>query len=174
MQLHFHNYRFADEILSSENFQKAKTEVLDILSSLPAIKVGEAPWSIPSKKPKKTKFPVDQNAMNRWLDDQFQPLGWEWHPKIVPGTNLAGDYRKDRVQIEVQFGNMARWTYDILKFQICYSQGIIDVGILALPMQSLAKEIGENIAHFERVSRELPHAKLSITLPILVIGLESD
>ena len=130
MQLHFHNYRFADEILSSVNFLKAKTEVLDILKSLPAIKVGEPPWSIPSKKPKKAIFPVDQNAMNRWLDAKFQPLGWEWHPEIVPGTHLAGDYRKDRIQIEVQFGNMARWTYDILKFQICYSQGIIDVGIL--------------------------------------------
>ena len=173
MQLHFHNYRFADEVLSSANFLKAKSEVLDILSRLPAIKVGEKPWSIPSKKPKKAKFPVDQNAMNRWLDDQFKPRGWEWHPKIVPGTFLAGDYRKDRIQIEVQFGNMARWTYDILKFQICYSQDIIDVGILALPMQSLALQIGENIAYFERVSRELPHAKSSITLPILVIGLES-
>ncbi len=100
-------------------------------------------------------------------------LCWEWHPSIVPGTHLAGDYRKDRVQIEVQLGNMARWTYDILKFQICYSQDIIDVGILAVPMHSLAKEIGENIAYFERVQRELPHAKLSISLPILVIGLES-
>jgi len=174
MQLHFHNYRFADEVLSSEKFLKSKKEVVDILSRLPAIKVGEEPWSIPTKKPKKAKFPVDQNAMNRWLDDQFKPLDWEWHPSIVPGTHLAGDYRKDRIQIEVQFGNMARWTYDILKFQICYSQDIIDVGILAVPMQSLAKEIGENIAHFERVSRELPHAKLSITLPILVIGLESE
>ena len=81
MKLHFHNYRFADEILSSESFLKAKTEVLDILSRLPAIKVGETPWSIPSKKPKKTKFSVDQNAMNRWLDDQFQPLGRSYLPR---------------------------------------------------------------------------------------------
>ncbi len=174
MILHYYNYRFANEVLSSEKFENSKEEAIDILTRLPSIKVGEEPWSVPSKKPKKTKFPVDQNAMNRWLDDQFQPHGWERHPKIVPGTNLEADYRKDRIQVEVQFGNMARWTYDILKFQICYSQDIIDVGILALPMHSLAKEIGENVAYFERVARELPHAKLSISLPILVVGLESD
>jgi len=174
MVLHYYNYRFADEVLSSNKFVKSKVEALDILTRLPPIKVGEEPWSIPAKKPKKTKFPIDQNAMNRWLGDQFHQVGWERHPRIVPGTNLEADYRKDRIQIEVQFGNMARWTYDILKFQICYSQDVIDVGILAVPMQSLAKEVGENIAYFERISRELPHAKLSITLPILVIGLKSD
>jgi len=174
MVLHYYNYRFAIEVLSSEKFVKSKDEAIDILGRLPSIKVGEEPWSLPQKKPKKAKFPVDQNAMNRWLDDQFEQVRWERHPRIVNGTNLEGDYRKDRIQIEVQFGNMARWTYDILKFQICYSQDIIDVGILAVPMQSLAKEIGENITYFERISRELPHAKLSISLPILVIGLESE
>ena len=121
MKLHFHNYRFADEVLLSANFQTARNEAVDILTKLPAINVGQAPWSTPSKKPKKTKFPVDQNAMNRWLDDQFQQVGWDRHPRIVPGTNLAADYRKNRIQIEVQFGNMARWTYDILKNAYCLS-----------------------------------------------------
>jgi hypothetical protein len=41
-------------------------------------------------------------------------------------------------------------------------------------MGSLAKEIDSNIAHYERAVRELPSANLSITLPILLIGLEPD
>ena len=95
-------------------------------------------------------------------------------PKLCQGPISRLIIEKIRVQIEVQFGNIARWTYDIFKFQICYSQDIVDVGILAVPMHTLAKEIGENIVYFERVSRELPHAKLSISLPILVVGLEAD
>jgi hypothetical protein len=53
-----------------------------------------------------------------------------------------------------------------------YSQGQVDIGILAVPTQTFARYIGDNIAHYERVCRELPHARLSITLPIMVIGLE--
>lgn len=110
--------------------------------------------------------------MNRWLETEFGNKDWDIHPRIVDGTRLEGDFRRSRVQIEVQFGNMARWTYDVFKFQICYAQNVIDVGILAVPVQTFAKECGSNIAHYERVCRELPHAKLSITLPIMVIGLE--
>jgi hypothetical protein len=38
-------------------------------------------------------------------------------------------------------------------------------------MQSFAATIDENIAYYERVTRELPYAKMSITLPIWVIGI---
>jgi hypothetical protein len=74
--------------------------------------------------------------------------------------------------VEAQFGNMARWYTDVFKFQVSYSLGLIDVGILVVPMQQFANTIDENVAHFERVIRELPYAKMSITLPILVLGVE--
>lgn len=169
MKLHFHSYRFAAEVLASPAFSQAYGELVQAFQDLPPVRRGSAPWS--KKKPHPT-FPVDQDGMNRWLDDRFQQLNWIHHPRITSGTKLEGDYRKDRIQIECQFGNMARWTYDILKFQICYSQDDIDVGVLVVPMQWFAKLIGDNIAYFQRVCRELPHAKLSITLPILVIGLD--
>jgi hypothetical protein len=38
----------------------------------------------------------------------------------------------------------------------------------------MAREIDSNIAHYERAVRELPSANLSITLPIVLIGLERD
>jgi len=73
MRLHFHNYRFADEVLSSKNFLKAKTETLDILSRLSAIKVGEPPWSIPSKKPKKALLQVRRRRPARSnVEEQVQ------------------------------------------------------------------------------------------------------
>lgn len=95
------------------------------------------------------------------------------HPD-VPTTKLKSDFNKGRVQVEVQFGNMARWYTDVFKFQLAYSLDMIDVGILVVPMAKFANLIDENVASFERVKRELPLAKMSLTLPILVLGIEPD
>ena len=66
---------------------------------------------------------------------------------------------------------MARWYADVFKLQVSYSQGLIDVGTIIVPTQEFSKTIDENVAYFERIGRELPYATLSITLPILVIGI---
>lgn len=174
MKLRRYSYRFAEEVLAGPAFSAARDEALQILEGVPLIQVGSPlwqQWRNPNKKPKRT-HDVDQDAMNNWLENSFRLAGWEVHPRIVPGTQLEGDYRKERVQVEVQFGNVARYTYDLLKFQVAYSRNEVDVGILAVPVQALAKRMGSNVAYYERVERELPHAKLSITLPILVLGLE--
>lgn len=173
MKLETYSYRFADEVLASPTFRAARDEALEALGLLPAIAYGQRPWS---KSPPKavSEHPIEQAAMNAWLDDAFLTRGWEVHPSIIQGSGLAADYRKDRVQVEVQFGNMARWTYDVFKFQVSYSEGAIDLGILGVPMVKFTPYINSNVAQFERVVRELPHAKLSITLPILVIGLEPE
>lgn len=86
-------------------------------------------------------------------------------------TRIKADYEKDRVQVEVQFGNMTRWYTDVFKFQVSYSLDLIDVAVLVAPMQDFASTIDENVAYYERVMRELPYAKMSITLPIWVLGL---
>lgn len=69
---------------------------------------------------------------------------------------------------------MSRWYSDIFKFQAAYSQGVIDMGLCVVPMGSLAKRIDSNVVSFERCARELPSAQLSITLPILLFGIEPD
>ena len=177
MNLQTYNYRFANEVMDSPAFEVLKKDIFSILEQAPVIALAK-----PKSRERRDKngkitmkheFTTDQKAMNSYLDIEFQKKGWEVHPKIIPemGTNLVADYKKDRVQIEVQFGNMARWYTDIFKFQLSYSMDKIDVGILCVPVFSFAETIDENVAYFERVCRELPHAKMLITLPILVIGL---
>lgn len=162
------NYRFAAEVLASEQFNAERDELFSALGDLP---VSESP--IPSVK--RTRFnPINQTAMNSWLDARLRPLGWEVHPVLVEGSGLAADYRKGRVQVEVQFGNMARWYADVFKFQVSYTQRDIDVAVLVVPTRRVGRLVGENIADFERISNELPRALMSITLPILVVGLEMD
>ncbi len=119
-------------------------------------------------------FNTDQQALNNLLDTDFVRRGWEHQPLVTEDevTGIRADYKKARIQVEVQFGNMARWYTDVFKFQVSYSLGLIDVGVLVVPMQKFANTIDENVAHYERVVRELPYAKMSITLPIFVLGIE--
>ena len=172
MRLHFLNYRFANEILDSPQCKAIKEEVLDILTKATVPRLPR-----PKKRTrhgKKYTFTTDQTAFNEYFEREFSMRGWEVSPRITENktTKIQADYKKSRVQIEIQFGNMARWYTDVFKFQVSYSLGSIDVGILIVPMHVFANTIDENVVYFERVARELPYAKMSITLPILVIGIE--
>jgi hypothetical protein len=164
------SYRFAAELLESSSFVPHFRQILQIVENLPLLV-----W--PGKSRKNSRLDVVQQCLNTYFDRRLWDLGWEYHPlatKIVE-SGLSADFRKDcgglKVQIEVQFGNMARWYSDIFKFQTAYSQDLADVGVCIVPSNALAVRIDSNITNFERVVRELPSAKLSITLPILVIGV---
>lgn len=193
MKLKEFDYRYAEAVLNHAAFRGSKDEVLEVLSSAPVPlldpgKLDPRRGAVKRRKrdprkgdpgPRYFFLPVDQKALNTHLDHEFDTLGWELQPPIVgrdrtggPETGLKGDYKKGRLQVEVQFGNMARWYTDVFKFQLSYSLGEIDVAILVVPTQAFANLIDENVAHFERVCRELPWAKMSLTLPIWVIGVE--
>ncbi len=193
MRLELFPYRFADAVLEHSSFKGVKDEVLTILAnaSVPLLDPDNPDAKSGGVKHRKRKglkadtrprwffLPVDQKALNVYLDEEFKRAGWTLQPPVVNETTVAGqetrlraDYKKNRVQVEMQFGNMARWYTDVFKFQLSYSLGRIDAAVLAVPTQKFANLIDENVAYFERVARELPHAKMSLTLPILVIGLE--
>jgi hypothetical protein len=117
---------------------------------------------------------VSQTATNKALEVEFKKFDWKIRPQIISKTDsgLAADFRKSKIQVEVQFGNMARWYTDVFKFLLSYSADDIEVGVLVVPMQKTANRIDENVAYYERVMRELPAAKMGITIPILVLGVE--
>lgn len=172
MRLTTHSYRFAEEVLDSLEFIQKKKDILRILRRA---RVPQLRRPKKRKRNKKTRvFTTDQQALNDLLRKEFTARGWEADPAVTDDavTRIAADYKKDRVQVEVQFGNMARWYTDVFKFQVSYSLGHIDVGVLVVPKQPFANTIDENVAYYERVVRELPYAKMSITLPIWVVGIE--
>ena len=174
MKYTLYSYRYAQEILEHSNNHEALEEIIFAVSEAPL-------FTYAGKSKSNDKFDVVQQVMNTWYDRVLGvEFGWDYHPlaTIIPDSGLAADFRKGfsniRVQAEVQFGNMARWYSDVFKFQTAYSQGLIDVGLCIVPMGSLARRIDSNIVSFERVLRELPSAKMSLTLPILVVGVEPD
>ncbi|MCC6467919.1 MAG: hypothetical protein IT563_06325 [Alphaproteobacteria bacterium] len=173
MKLHFFSYRYAQEILQHQNNVAAWQEIEGILSN--------APIFIYPGKSKNPRLQIVQQLMNTYFDRRFAvDSGWQFHPLAtdIVKSGLAADFRKNfgsiTVQAEIQFGNMARWYSDIFKFQAAYSRSLIQCGLCVVPMGTMARMTDSNVAHYERVVRELPSAELSITLPILVVGLEPD
>lgn len=168
------SYRFAREILEHPSNEGAWGEILSAVANVPL-------FLYPGKSSSNQKLDVVQQVMNTWFDRVLAvEYGWDYHPLATAITNsrLAADFRKAfpavTIQAEVQFGNMSRWYSDVFKLQTAYSQSLINIGLSIVPMGALARRIDSNVVSFERVERELPSADLSITLPILVLGIEPD
>lgn len=173
MKFEIFSYRFAEEILQHDKHVQCWNEIIEAVT--------HAPVFIFPGKSKNGRFDVVQQLENAYFDRKLAiEFGWEFHPIAtkIPNSNLTADFRKEfnglQVQAEVQFGNMARWYSDIFKFQAAYSESLTQAAISIVPMSSLANRIDSNVAHFERAKRELPSANLSITLPILLIGVSID
>lgn len=173
MKLHVHSYRYAEEILQHPNNVAAWNEIESILST--------APVFVYPGKSKNKRLKVVQQLMNTYFDRRFAvDLRWQYHPlaTAIENSGLAADFRKTfgniTIQAEIQFGNMARWYSDIFKLQAAYANSMIQCGLLVVPMASMAAITDSNVTQYERAARELPAANLSITLPILLVGLEQD
>ncbi|TDQ82019.1 restriction endonuclease BglII [Dongia mobilis] len=174
MKLSVYSYRYAQEILEHPNNVGAWNEIKSVLQEAPV-------FIYPGKSTKSKKLKIVQQLMNTYFDRRFAvDLGWKYHPlaTAIKNSNLAADFQKQfgnlTIQAEIQFGNMARWYSDIFKLQAAYSNSLIQLGLLVVPMAEMAKVTDSNVAQFERASRELPAANLSITLPIMLVGLEQD
>lgn len=174
MKYQLYSYRYAQEILEHPNNREAFDEIISAVAGAPL-------FTYPNKSARNGRLDVVQQMMNTWFDRGLGvDCGWDYHPLAtkIPDSGLAADFRKAfpniTVQAEVQFGNMSRWYSDVFKFQTAYSQGLIHLGLCIVPMGALAKRIDSNIVSFERVLRELPSAEMSLTLPILVVGVDID
>ena len=166
------SYRHADAILKLE-FAKERKELFESLKHDPWCHREKA--NIRRRNDKVVAvLSISQTETNKALEVEFKKWGWKIRPEIISDSEsgLAADFRKSKIQVEVQFGNMARWYTDVFKFLLSYSADDIEVGVLVVPMQKTADRIDENVAYYERVMRELPAAKMGITIPILVIGVE--
>lgn len=176
MYLKTYSYRFADEILSAPGYCEVKQELLDICFDCPIA-------VYPGKSANQRGKDVVQQIMNTYFRIQFEEYGWEVEPSATPddySDALKADFRKTfhfqdqeplTVQIEVEFGNAASSYRNYFKFQLSFSYGMTDICVLIVPSYNLANRIDSGVANYEKVIRELPQAKLSVTVPIFVIGL---
>lgn len=176
MNVRTYSYRFADEILSAPGYSDIRDEILNICYGCP-IPV------YPGKSARQPRKEVVQQIMNTYFRLQFKAYGWDVEPLATPEDYedaLRADFRRtfyfrDRepitAQIEVEFGNVASSYRNYFKFQLSFSYAMTDICILIVPSYDLANRIDSGVSYFEKAIREIPQAKLSVTVPIYVIGL---
>jgi hypothetical protein len=102
----------------------------------------------------------------------LQTEGWSKPVKLNAELGLTVTAMKEGIALSVQFGNMSRFYADLLKLQYLHQRNRAAAAIYVLPTQGSAKKIGDNIACFERLCRELTMFQEIIRIPILVVGLE--
>lgn len=98
--------------------------------------------------------------------------GWALNVSLDQGHGLKVLAVKEDLAFHIQTGNMSRAPYDLLKLQYLFEVHRIKGAAFALPTKEAAGVIGDNIAHAERVIRELDLFDRVITVPILVIAFE--
>lgn len=170
------SHRNGRDILESPKFSRAFNEFMGVLGSLPPYRAAQA-------KKTSAAHVIAPGAMNHWLDNELcVKLDWDWHPLIIeaepddPGhkSQLRSDYRKTRIEVEVQFGNVARYAYDVYKMAIAMALNHSDVGIQVVCTKKFAGITGGNIAYYERAVRELERSRLTLIVPLVVVGIEPE
>jgi hypothetical protein len=111
-------------------------------------------------------------AIHGYVEQEFINEGWATDVRLDQQHQLAVTAIKDDLAFQLQTGNMSRAPYDLLKLQYLFQAQRIEAAALALPTQAAAKIIGENLAHAERVCRELKLFDRVITVPIIVVAFE--
>jgi hypothetical protein len=170
------SHRNGLDILESPKFTPAFQEFMNVLRGLPPYRAAQA-------KKTSASHVIAPGAMNRWLDNELcVKRDWDWHPLIIDAdpndkqrsSQLRSDFRKNRIEVEVQFGNVARYAYDVYKMAISMALGHADVGIQVVCTKKFAAITGGNIAYFERAMRELEKSRLTLIVPLVVIGIEPE
>ena len=176
MEIKTFSYRYAKEILEHPYYISAYEEITNICKACP----------LPIYKGKsktQPKLDVVQQIINTYFKIAFSKQGWEEEPLVTPkdfDDSLRGDFRKKfsknnhdiSIQIEVEMGNIASSYRNYFKFQLSYAHKLADIALLILPCDNLSRRIDSGVASYEKTVREIPSADLSITVPILVIGLD--
>lgn len=124
-------------------------------------------------------FPIDQAALNRALHDRLRDHAWLTEPVAAGkplGTpadvSLRGDFAKEGVFVEVEFGNSASLFRDLFKFQIASRSGMGEVAVLIVATAQVAKFFDSGVATFEQATGLLPYMRIGIQMPVWVVGLE--
>ncbi len=149
--------------------ESLKTEIQEVVQVVESID-----WQDEFKviQPRSTLF--HQTAYNKRFELEFQQLGWETKPKLSLNPRLIGDFRKNLVFVEVQFGNSATLYRDFYKFQYGLQNGLLSLSVLVVPMNpkeffpTRPRSIS-NMAEYDLALRYF--TVLPISVPTMVIGL---
>lgn len=105
---------------------------------------------------------------------QLKILGWSDAVRIHEFSKISVTSMKGDTALCFQTGNMGRFYADLLKLETLFRKDRIKAAIYLIPHKSLAKYLGSNIANFERFTEELKIFSVTLTIPMLVLGIASE
>jgi hypothetical protein len=188
VKLQYFSHRHADKLLASCGL----LQELDMAFSTLPIPI--YPGKSEAKDRHSHKQTILQPLLNTIIELKLMGLSWLAQPQVKASAGagrtryFADFYKIGRAQslipyvgeqaasiqalMEVQFANSARTDSDLKKFNIGFSQGRCDVGILVVPVKEMAGHMSSNVANFDYVvDGLLEMGQLMAPVPLLVIGL---
>ena len=115
-----------------------------------------------------------QTGYSRALSVEFEKLGWSLQPKLYDNPRLIGDFSKNDVFVEVQFGNSATLYRDYYKFHYGLTNNLLSLAVLIVPTdpKKFFPNRGNSISNMAEFKVAKKYFKLlPIPVPILMIGL---
>jgi hypothetical protein len=188
MESHLHG-----EIILQHGFPQEYDSLTSTLASLPTPlrPVGQFKATGRPKDPKRHErkiggierpflLPVDQAALNKSLETALRAEGWTPQPVATgeviggagPPRKWKGDFVRNEVFVEVEFGNVASMYRDFFKFQIANRAREGQVAVLVVATQRLAKFFDSGVATYETALRDIPFLAVGIQMPVCFIGIE--
>jgi hypothetical protein len=110
--------------------------------------------------------------LRRDLLTQLKMIGWSEGFKLDANSEITLTSYYKHIVLCLQTGNMSRFYADLLKLQYAYNIKKASAGIYIIPSKSMAKNIGSNVANYERFTNELFLFNNIITIPLVIIGLK--
>lgn len=180
-QMNYETYphRFADIILNSD--YALKQEIEKVISSISFDAVLIEFEAENKRRAEAGKHPAKgkQSSINTLFRTEFTSHGWEIEKNVFgdPGNDLAIDFWKRNVGVDVAFNHRSFIGGDLLRFQAAAEvKHVINVGVYICPTKEFAKVVspkdGTSMVVFERTKWYLENFYPVLTAPILLIGLK--
>ena len=106
------------------------------------------------------------------IDNVLGLQGWTERVPIDSSSRLTITAMNGKTGLCVQTGNVARYYADLLKLEYMFDSGKIDGGVLIVLVRENARKVGNNVAYFERIHSELELFSCTISIPLILIGLD--
>ncbi len=115
-----------------------------------------------------------QAGYNKAFEKEFSKFGWKLFPLLLENPRLIGDFQKDDVFVEVQFGNSSTLYRDYYKFHYGLTHNLLSLAVLIVPVYPKKffpnrTASVSNMAEFDLAQKYF--RLLPIPVPILLIGL---
>ncbi len=105
------------------------------------------------------------------LNTEFKLMGWYNSLKVDPKLNWKIQYYYEDTAILYYFSNKARASLDLVKIQHMHQSKKIKKSVYIVLCKKEAVEMGDNLANFENIVKEINIFNKIFTLPILLIGV---